>query len=89
MVVFQTPLLITMSSLCLGAAQADRITSEGSYPVLTLGNVTEKQTEAVIDIPVPAGMLFDRLDAARVPVSAGKAKVVLNPWEFRAFEVRP
>ena len=62
---------------------------EGLYPVLTLGNVTDKQTDAVIDIPVPAGMLFDRVDSTRVPVSAGKARVVLSPWEYRAFEVRP
>jgi hypothetical protein len=62
---------------------------EGLYPVLTLGNVTDKQANAVIDIPVPAGMLFDRVDSTRVPVSAGKARVVLSPWEYRAFEVRP
>lgn len=78
-----------ISTLEVGCQNCIAQLFEGPYPVLTLGNVTATRTDATIDIPVPAGILFDRVDSTRVPVSAGKARVVLNPWEFRAFEVRP
>jgi len=62
---------------------------EGAPDVVTVGNVTGRKVEAALALPAPAGVLFDRVAAARVPVKSGRAKLTLAPWEFRAFEVRP
>ncbi len=56
--------------------------------VITVGNVTDEKVRASLEIPVPCGVLFDRLDSKRIPVIDGKAKLELKPWEFRAFEIR-
>ena len=62
---------------------------EGASHVVTVGNVTGQRTDASIRLPVPCGMLFDRVDSTRLPVAGGRANLSLAPWEFRAFEVRP
>jgi hypothetical protein len=62
---------------------------EGAPYILTVGNVTDQSSQAVIEIPVPSGELFDRVDSTRVAVVQGKGTIKLSPWEFRAFEVRP
>ena len=62
---------------------------DGTVPVLSVGNLTPQPSDAEISLPIPAGMLFDRVDSLRVPVRDGKASLKLQPWEFRAFEIRP
>lgn len=61
----------------------------GAPPILTVGNPTNAPTTATVRIPVPCGVLFDRVDGMRVPVTNGVANIALEPWGFRAFEVRP
>ena len=56
--------------------------------VITVGNITDENVEAKLEIPVPAGLLFDRVDSLKVPVKNQKALLNLKPWEFRAFEIR-
>jgi hypothetical protein len=56
--------------------------------VLTVGNLSSQPVQAQVRLPVPGGMLFDRVDGLRVPVVDGEAALTLPPWEFRAFEVR-
>jgi hypothetical protein len=34
-------------------------------------------------------VLFDRVDGLRVPMAGARASLLLQPWEFRAFEIRP
>ena len=62
---------------------------EGAPPVVTVGNPTGRKGRAVLELPMAAGVLFDRVDALRVPVIGRQAEMRLAPWEFRAFEVRP
>jgi hypothetical protein len=62
---------------------------EGAPPVVTVGNPTGRRGRAVLELPMAAGVLFDRVDALRVPVTGRRAELRLAPWEFRAFEVRP
>jgi hypothetical protein len=59
--------------------------------VLTVANATEKSVSAQMIFPaaVEAGILFDRCDHTIRPVRSGKAELTLEPWEFRAFELRP
>ena len=45
--------------------------------------------EAVITLPVDAGVLLDRVDGLRVPLKEKSATVKMKAWEFRAFEVKP
>lgn len=61
---------------------------DGQPRVLTVGNLSPEAGATALTLPVPAGVLFDRVDATRVPVVNGKATVSLGGWEFRAFEVR-
>ncbi len=78
-----------MSSLEVGATDsAMSFLFEGEPYVVTVANLSDGHIETTLDLPVPAGMLFDRVDSARVPVCEGRAKMALGPWEFRAFEVR-
>ena len=62
---------------------------EGPPSVVTWGNQTGQPVEAGLSLPVPAGVLFDRVDGLRVPLAGAKASLLLQPWEFRAFEIRP
>ena len=57
-------------------------------PVVTVGNPTAEEVQTVLTLPVPAGLLFDRVDGTRVKVIGGEAMMTLGPWEFRAFEAR-
>jgi len=61
---------------------------DGAPPVITVGNATSQPVQAALTIPVPCGMLFDRVDSRRVPVVDGRATMELGAWEVRAFEVR-
>jgi hypothetical protein len=61
---------------------------EGRPQVITVGNLSAQKAKAKLTVPVPCGILFDRVDSLRVPVDKGRAALELEPWEFRAFEVR-
>ena len=63
---------------------------DGLPPVLTVGNDSDTARQATVQFPAaaPVGLLFDRRDGTRVPVADGKASFPLEPWQFRAFELR-
>jgi len=77
-----------MSVLEVGCENCIAQLFDGAPSVVTVGNVTPEPVEAQLDLPLPSGMLFDRVDSKRVPVVDGRASFSLEPWEFRAFEVR-
>jgi len=77
-----------MSVLEVGCENCMAQLFEGAPPVITVGNGTGQPVQATLSIPVPCGMLFDRVDSQRVPVVDGRAKMELGAWEVRAFEVR-
>jgi hypothetical protein len=62
---------------------------EGIVTVLTIGNPSPRDVRAQIELPVHGAILLDRVDGTRVRLSAGSAELRLQPYEFRAFEVRP
>lgn len=62
---------------------------EGPPRVVTAGNATDQRSEAFLNLAVPGAVLFDCVDGTRVPVVNGQAVLSLEPWEFRAFEIRP
>ncbi|MGA2866932.1 MAG: DUF6259 domain-containing protein [Verrucomicrobiota bacterium] len=62
---------------------------EAPYPILTVGNLTDKDITATVTLAPPAGILFDRVTSAKIPVVNGKVTLPLTGWDFMAFEVRP
>jgi hypothetical protein len=62
---------------------------ESKARVLTAGNLEDTPADVTIRLPVPAGVLFDRVEGLRVPVMDGVARLDMQPHKFRAFEVRP
>jgi len=61
---------------------------EGLPRVVTIGNLTNHPVNARACIPAPAGVLFDRMAGVRVPVQNEWVELMMEPWEFRAFEIR-
>jgi hypothetical protein len=61
---------------------------EGPPYVVTVGNLGPQKVDAKLLVPVPCGILFDRVDSRRVAADNGKVQLCLGPWDFRAFEVR-
>jgi hypothetical protein len=59
--------------------------------VLTVANATEKPVIARMTFPeaIQTGILLDRCDQRTISVRFRKAELSLDPWEFRAFELRP
>lgn len=62
---------------------------DGPPQILTVGNLSGSSAEAHVCLPMEAGMLFDRVDSSRIPVVDRTADFRFEPWQFRAFEVRP
>jgi hypothetical protein len=56
--------------------------------VMTVANLTPVPSDATLTIPIPGGILFDRVTGQRVPLQDGHAKLLLEPWEFRVYEIR-
>lgn len=58
--------------------------------VLTVGNDAAIARQATVQLPPETlvGVLFDRRDQTRIPVIDGKATLPMEPWQFRAFELR-
>ena len=56
--------------------------------VVTVGNATPQPVSARVRVPISGSILFDCVDARRVPIHSGEAALDLAPWEFRAFEAR-
>ena len=57
-------------------------------PVLSVINPADAQQVVELKLPVPAGMLVDRVEGLRVPVLEGTARLDMAPLDFRAFEIR-
>ena len=64
---------------------------DGLPSVVTCGNDSDAARPVTLKFPpsTPVAVLFDRRDQKRIPVEAGKAQFTLEPWEYRAFELRP
>jgi hypothetical protein len=64
---------------------------DGLPSVVTCGNDSDAARPATLEFTssTPVAVLFDRRDQKRIPVEAGKAQFILEPWEYRAFELRP
>lgn len=77
-----------MSALDIKTANCFAQLFEGDVRVLTVGNLSGAPAAATLTLPVPCGILFDRVDGSRIVVEAGHASLKLAPWEFRAFELR-
>jgi hypothetical protein len=63
---------------------------DGLPSVITCGNDSDSARLATIEFPAAAqvALLFDRRDRKRIPVESGKAQFTMEPWEYRAFELR-
>ena len=63
---------------------------EGLPSIVTCGNDSDKARPVTVEFPsgTPVALLFDRRDQERISVESGKAQFTLEPWEFRAFELR-
>ena len=63
---------------------------DGLPSVVTCGNDSDAARLATLEFPAetPVALLFDRRDQKRIPVVSGKAQFQMEPWEFRAFELR-
>ncbi len=60
---------------------------ESSPRVITIGNATDHSVQATVELPVAAGALYDRLTGQRIGVIDRKAKIALEPWDFRTYEI--
>ncbi len=63
---------------------------DGLPPVVTCGNDSDAARTVTLEFPAATqvALLFDRRDQKRISVEAGKAQFTLEPWEYRAFELR-
>jgi len=63
---------------------------EGLPSVVTCGNDSDAARLITLEFPVatPVALLFDRRDQKRISVISGKAQFQMEPWEYRAFELR-
>jgi len=63
---------------------------DGLPSIVTCGNDSDSARTVTLEFPpsTQVALLFDRRDRTRVPVESGKARIALNPWEYRAFELR-
>jgi len=78
-----------MSVLDVAAENCVAQLFEGSPRVVTVGNTNSLPVEATLSLPIPASLLFDRVNGHRVSVTNRVARFTLDPWEYRAFEVKP
>lgn len=62
---------------------------DGPPRVLTVGNPTSQEAEVSITFPVSTSVLLDRTDGMRVSLTNQTAKLKLQPWQYRAFELKP
>lgn len=63
---------------------------ESAPRVMTVGNASDSPVTTTLQLPseVQSGLLFDRCDQKKVSVIANKVELSLQPWEYRAFELR-
>jgi hypothetical protein len=63
---------------------------DGLPAIVTCGNDSDSARTVTLEFPpsTQVALLFDRRDQSRIPVESGKARIALDPWEFRAFELR-
>ncbi len=63
---------------------------DGLPSIVTCGNDSDATRLITLQFPnaTPVALLFDRRDQKRVTVESGKAQFQMEPWEFRAFELR-
>ncbi|HYG34860.1 MAG TPA: hypothetical protein VEC99_08760, partial [Clostridia bacterium] len=62
---------------------------DGPPQVVTVGNPSSSSVECSLTVPVSASALFDRVTGQEIPILNGAAKISMQPWEYRAFELRP
>jgi hypothetical protein len=63
---------------------------EGLPSVVTCGNDSDAARLVTLEFPPasPVALLFDRRDQKRILVESSKAQFQMEPWEYRAFELR-
>ena len=63
---------------------------DGLPSVITCGNDSDAARLVTLEFPAatPVALLFDRRDQKRISVESGKAQFQMEPWEYRAFELR-
>jgi hypothetical protein len=63
---------------------------DGLPPIVTCGNDSDSARTVTLEFPpsTQVALLFDRRDRTRIPVASGKARLKVEPWEYRAFELR-
>jgi len=79
--------------VCASDVQANNALAQwfdSSPQVVTCGNDSDSPRRATLEFPAgtPVAELFDRRDGKRVAVESGEVTISLDPWEYRAFELR-
>jgi hypothetical protein len=56
---------------------------------VTVANPKGAEQSVDVHIPTEGTILFDRYTGQRIAGRHGEFHLAMQPWEFRAFEIRP